>query len=455
MSTDYIIIFFVLLSFLFLATRLSIPSNREFFVLTKSQRTFTLSLSFFSSGMGVWILTSPAEVGWYGLGPDVYGYALSAATPFILIYFVGPKIASIIPDGTTLAEFVSVKYGRSAQVLTSIVATIYMGAFLIAEFASIGLFVNTLFSISGLLVSILIGSTTLIYLFRAGFKASLRTDIFQGVSIIVILVFLIGFWFLESGPKQLIQFAIDGGMTSSSSFSIKSAFAIVLAVTAAEIFSQGYWQRVFSAEKEASLKAACIFAGLGCFITILVLGFAGTVGAGMGIENPSLSFIGQLEGNTFISYALLVLGICLVTSSVDTLENAIAATISVDLLKNSKLQTSRIITVIIVLASIIFSLQVTNIFSIFLVADLLATALVVPALIYLKRKSSNAALIVPFCSGVIGALLYRVFFIDLPSNPGGLFIPTDSYGLADLNTFLVALCISAIFSSVLNKISES
>ena len=204
MSTDYIIIFFVLLIFLFFTTRLSVSSNREFFVLTKSQRTFTLSLSFFASGMGIWILTSPAEVGWYGLGPDVYGYALSAATPFILLYFVGPKISSIIPDGTTLAEFISVKYGRSAQVLTSIVATIYMGAFLVAEFASISLFVNTLFSVSGLIVSILVGSTTLIYLFRSGFKASLRTDVFQGVSIIVILVFLIGFWFLESGSKQLI-----------------------------------------------------------------------------------------------------------------------------------------------------------------------------------------------------------------------------------------------------------
>lgn len=451
MSTDYIIIFFVLLIFLFFTIRLSVPSNREFFVLTKSQRTFTLSLSFFASGMGIWILTSPAEVGWYGLGPDVYGYALSAATPFVLLYFVGPKISSIIPDGTTLAEFISVKYGRSAQILTSIVATIYMGAFLVAEFASISLFVNTLFSISGLIVSILVGSTTLIYLFRGGFKASLRTDVFQGVSIIVILVFLIGFWFLESGPKQLIQFAIDGGMTSSSSFSIKSAFAVVLAVTAAEIFSQGYWQRVFSAEKEASLKVACIFAGIGCFITVLILGFAGTVGAGMGIENPSLSFIGQLEGNSFISYALLVLGICLVSSSVDTLENAIAATVSVDILKNSKLQTSKVVTVSIVITSIFLSLQVKNIFSVFLVADLLATALVVPSLIYLKRKSSNMALVIPFFSGIIGALGYRAIFVDLLANPGGLFIPTDLYGLADLNTFLVALSVSSIFSFALGK----
>ena len=134
---DYIIIISVLISFLFLTSKLSVGSNKEFFVLTGSQKTLTLSLSFFASGMGIWILTSPAEVGWYGLGPDVYGYALSAATPFALLYFVGPKISTLIPNGTTLAEFIALKHGRSAQILTSVVATIYMGAFLVAEFASI------------------------------------------------------------------------------------------------------------------------------------------------------------------------------------------------------------------------------------------------------------------------------------------------------------------------------
>ena len=105
----------------------------------------------------------------------------------------------------------------------------------------------------------------------------------------------------------------------------------------------------------------------------------------------------------------------------------------------------------IVVSSIFLSLQVTNIFSVFLVADLLATALVVPALIYLNKKSSSIALIAPFVSGVLGALVYRFFFIDLETNPGGLFVPTDLYGLADLNTFLAALAISSTISFLANR----
>ena len=73
---NYILIFFILLLFLVLTRRLS---NKEvgdgYFVMLKSQNTFNLSLSFYASGMGLWIIASPAEVGWYGLGFDVIGYA--------------------------------------------------------------------------------------------------------------------------------------------------------------------------------------------------------------------------------------------------------------------------------------------------------------------------------------------------------------------------------------------
>ena len=128
---NYILIFFILLLFLVLTRRLS---NKEagdgYFVMLKSQNTFNLSLSFYSSGMGLWIIASPAEVGWYGLGFDVIGYAISAATPFALLYFVGPKIVEAVPDKATLPQYINKQYGNFAQIFVSIVAIIYMSAFL-------------------------------------------------------------------------------------------------------------------------------------------------------------------------------------------------------------------------------------------------------------------------------------------------------------------------------------
>ena len=52
----------------------------------------------------------------------------------------------------------------------------------------------------------------------------------------------------------------------------------------------------------------------------------------------------------------------------------------------------------------------------------------------------------------MSAFVYRFQYIDLQSNPGGVFIPTDLYGLADLNTFAIALISSMIITLVADKL---
>ena len=439
------------LFFVYLRTTRIKSSDKEYFVLNKTEGIFGLSLSFYASGMGLWILTSPAEVAWYGLGYDIYGYALSAATPFILIYFFGPKIASLTPEGATLPQFIEKRYGSSAQKVVSIVAVLYMTAFLIAEFASINFIFPEIVEVSGLVISIFIGFFTFLYLNKSGFKASYVTDRFQGIGIIALLGVLFTVWFSQNSISDLVEYSKLGGINSFETFSFKSALAVVVAVTAAEVFSQGYWQRTFSAENTKSIKSASVFAGLGCFVTILLLGIAGAVGAGKGIESPTLSFIQQLELSLPMSFLLLLLCTLLVASSVDTLENAISSTISLDLVKKG-VSEARFITAGLVVFSIICSIYVSNIFNVFLVADLFAVCLVFPTFYKLKKNSEGSFLLVPFFVSIGSAYSYRFFFIDTNINPGGIFIPTDAYGLADLNTFLVGLACSMLVTLAYNKI---
>ena len=439
------------LFFVYLRTTRIKSSDKEYFVLNKTEGIFGLSLSFYASGMGLWILTSPAEVAWYGLGYDIYGYALSAATPFILIYFFGPKIASLTPEGATLPQFIEKRYGSSAQKVVSIVAVLYMTAFLIAEFASINFIFPEIVEVSGLVISIFIGFFTFLYLNKSGFKASYVTDRFQGIGIIALLGVLFTVWFSQNSISDLVEYSKLGGINSFETFSFKSALAVVVAVTAAEVFSQGYWQRTFSAENTKSIKSASVFAGLGCFVTILLLGIAGAVGAGKGIESPTLSFIQQLELSLPMSFLLLLLCTLLVASSVDTLENAISSTISLDLVKKG-VSEARFITAGLVVFSIFCSIYVSNIFNVFLVADLFAVCLVFPTFYKLKKNSEGSFLLVPFLVSIGSAYSYRFFFIDTNINPGGIFIPTDAYGLADLNTFLVALACSMLVTLAYNKI---
>ena len=440
----------LILTWIYFQTRSLKSSEDEYFVLNKSEGVLGLSLSFYASGMGLWILTSPAEVAWYGLGYDIYGYALSAATPFILIYIFGPKIADLLPKGATLAQFVETKYGNIAQKIVSIVAVIYMGAFLIAEFASISFVFESISSVRGILISLLIAITTLAYLFRHGFKASYFTDRLQSYGIILLLAIVLTIWLSQNSLSELVTYANAGGLGSFETFSLKSALAVIIAVTAAEVFSMGYWQRTFSAENSKAIKQASIFSGIGAFLTILILGIGGAVGAGKGIESPALSFIEQLDLNNFTIILLVSLATLLVTSSIDTLENAIASTISLDILKK-KSEEAKLITLLVVCISLVISIEVTSIFNVFLVADLFAACLVFPAFYRIKKSSKDILLIIPFVGSLISVYVYRYLFIDLQVNPGGVFIPTDLYGLADLNTFAIGLLSSMVFTLVADK----
>ena len=440
----------LILTWIYFQTRSLKSSEDEYFVLNKSEGVLGLSLSFYASGMGLWILTSPAEVAWYGLGFDIYGYALSAATPFVLIYIFGPKIADLLPKGATLAQFVETKYGNIAQKIVSIVAVIYMGAFLIAEFASISFVFESISSVRGILISLLIAITTLAYLFRHGFKASYFTDRLQSYGIILLLAIVFTIWLSQNSFSQLVTYANEGGLSSFETFSFKSALAVIIAVTAAEVFSMGYWQRTFSAENSKAIKQASIFSGIGAFLTILILGIGGAVGAGKGIESPALSFIEQLDLNHFTIILLVSLATLLVTSSIDTLENAIASTISLDILKK-KSEEAKLITLLVVCISFVISIEVTSIFNVFLVADLFAACLVFPAFYRIKKSSKDILLIIPFVGSLISVYVYRYLFIDLQVNPGGVFIPTDLYGLADLNTFVIGLLSSMVITLVSDK----
>jgi len=442
-----------LLVMVFIATRRIKSNEKEYFVLNKTEKTFGLTMSFYASGMGLWILTSPAEVAWYGLGYDIYGYALSAATPFILIYIFGPRISRLLPDGVTLAQFVEKKYGTVAQKIVSLVAVIYMGAFLIAEFASISFLFESVSDVSGIVVSALVAITTFLYLNKTGFKASYITDKIQGIGIVLLLTLLFGLWFSQNSLDEISNLANLGGLNTFETYSLKSALAVVIAVTAAEIFSTGYWQRTFSAINEATIKKASVYSGIGVFVTILLLGIAGAVGAGKGLEIPTLSFIDQLNLNSLTVIVLISLATLLVTSSVDTLENAISSTISIDIIKKGSREANAITLVVIVLA-LFASTTVTNIFTVFLVADLFATSLVFPAFYRIKKASKNMVLVIPFLGSLVSVFIYRYSFIDLQENPGGIFVPTDLYGLADLNTFAIALFSSVLITLVMDRFNK-
>ena len=427
-----------------------------------SQDWLRIGLSLFASGMGIWILFGPSEVGYYGGFWDVVGYAVSAATPFLLLAYVGPMIRDRLPLGVTLADYVRIRLGRPMQVYVGLISVLYMFTFLFAEFTAIGKAMETLSEIEPLIAMGLVGIVTAAYISQGGLPASLATDRVQAWTILFLVVALLLVLF-GGDINGLIADAKAynpedswsiGSMSHMDSF--QSGLALVVAITAAEMFSQGNWQRAWASESDEALtKGAWLAAGL-VLPLVFIMGVLGTVVAGQGaVDDPSAAFFYLIEdaGTLFVA-AFIVLAVALVCSSVDTLQNAIVASISGDLSDNTmSLQNARFLTIGLIPIAIYlatgptiggFTFDALGVFEIFLFADLLAAATVMPVLLTLWGEVSTKGALLGAVCGLLSVVAYGTFTGDLETGIGYVFSPTNEFGLANLNVFLSAVIGSAI-----------
>lgn len=435
-----------------------------------SQGWLRIGLSLFASGMGIWILFGPSENGYYGGFWDVVGYAVSAATPFLLLAYVGPKIRERLPLGVTLADYVRIRLGRPMQIYVGLISVLYMFTFLFAEFTAIGKATETLSDAEPLVPMLLVGAVTAAYTSRGGLPASLATDRIQAWTILFLVVALLLTLFggdidglisdaKAYNPEGDIDWSI-GSMSYMDSF--KSGLALVVAITAAEMFSQGNWQRAWASESDEALAKGAWLAAALVLPLVFVMGVLGTVVAGQGnAEDPSAAFFYLIEdaGVMFVA-AFIVLAIALVCSSVDTLQNAVVASISRDLSDNKmSLEDARYLTIGLIPIAIFlatgptvpdimphiggFTFDAIGVFQIFLFADLLAAATVMPVLLTLWGEVSSKGALLGAISGLLSVIAYGAWTGDLWTGVEYIFSPTNEFGLANLWVFLSAVIGSA------------
>ena len=432
-----------------------------------------IGLSLFASGMGVWILLGPSEVAYYGGFWDVTGYAVSSMTPFLLLAYIGPMIRDSIPDGITLADYARQRLGRRMQIYVGAISILYMFTFLFAEFTAIGKVMEHISGMKPLAPMIMVGAVTAAYTAYGGLPASLATDRVQALVIsgLVTLVLLV---LLGGDPGQMLEDARayntdDAWSVGSISHmqSFESGLALVVAITAAEMFSQGNWQRVYASKDDDSLRKGALLAAAMVFPLVFAMGFLGTVAAGRGgVGAPSIAFFYVLGETSFlVASVLIVLVVSLVCSSADTLQNAIVASYSRDIsdggmdLITSRFAPEAMIPLAIYMASgpTIFGFEINalSVFGIFLFADMLAAATVSPVLLTLWGGVSSRGAFLGCLAGFASVALYGL--LDPPSgsdfymyiiNPTGDAIPAHEGGLTNLWAFLSAIVGSTVVTVV-------
>ena len=430
---------------------------------------FSLTTSLVASALGAWILFGPTSAStWGGIGA-VIGYALGTGFPMIFLIYLGKKIRTDFPKGSSLIEYMRQKFGKSLFKLILLMTIFYMFIFLCAEVTAVAVLINYISGTELWITALIVIISTLTYTLYGGLRASIFTDNIQMFVIAVLLLITISYITLFNGDNFSFEFIESKNpqlLSSSYVPSYTAGLTFFIAVAATNLFHQGNWQRVYAAKNYETLKKGLIISFLIIVPIVFLMGFIGMVSFSVDPSNrPDLGFFTLLlkEQTELLSLLIIVLGLALTISTVDTLVNAISSLFVVDGKatfnfdkKTDYLKLSKYFIIAISIVVFIVASKGFDILYLFLLADLFCCAFVFTVFysFYNKRINENTAYI-SIIVGLIAGFLIFPFPDFSKSLLVGVLVPTEAFSpFVSQSLLFLSFLIATFLPAVILKIKK-
>ena len=424
---------------------------------------FSLTTSLVASALGAWILFGPVSAAtWGGIGA-IIGYALGTAFPMIFLIYLGKKIRNEFPKGSSLIEFMRKKFGKSLFKLILLMTIFYMFIFLCAEVTAIAVLINYISATELWITAFIVLIASLTYTLYGGLRASIFTDNIQmiviGILLLISILYLISFTgnqFSFSFIKEKNPHLLSGTYIPSYTAGI----TFFIAVAATNLFHQGNWQRVYAAKNYKILKKSLILSFFIIVPIVFFMGFSGMVAISVDPNvRPDLGYFSLLlkEQSYILSIIIIILGLALTISTVDTLVNAISSLIVVDgkatfnlNKKTNYLKLSKYLIIFLSIIAFVIASKGFDILYLFLLADLFCCAFVVTVFysFYNKRINEKTAYI-SIIIGLIGGFLLFPSPDFSKSLLVGILMPKESFASFITQSLLLLSFLIATFLPVI------
>ncbi len=248
---------------------------------------------------------------------------------------------------------------------------------------------------------------------------------------------------IEAEAPALLSFTHRPGVEAGLTF--------VIAIVAANLFHQGYWQRVYMARDARVLRRAFLIAAAVVVPIVILPGLLGVAAKAAGVTAaPSVAMFGLLLSVApgWLVLVVMALAVALTMSSMDTLLNGLTAVFTADLARlrptsgaRRLLRWSRLFTLLIAGGAIAVASRGYSVLYLFLLADLVCAAAVVPVFLglYAARFSGRAAVVCTLAGIAAGA----AWFPDPEFSRGHL-----------LTSFVLAAAIPTALGAVLMRLGS-
>ena len=403
---------------------------------------FSLTTSLSASALGAWILFGPASAAtWGGVG-SIIGYSLGTAFPMFFLIYLGKKIRKEFPKGSSLIEFMRKKFGKSLFKLILLMTIFYMFIFLCAEVTAVAVLINYISGTELWITALIVLISTLAYTLYGGLRASIFTDNIQMIVVGILLLISIIYINSFTGSQFSFDFIKEKNphlLSSSYLPSYTAGLTFFIAVAATNLFHQGNWQRVYAAKNFETLKKSLIISFFIIIPIVFYMGFTGMVAFSIDpATRPDLGFFTLLlkEQTELLSLFVIILGLALTISTVDTLINAISSLIVVDgkstfnfKNKTDYLKFSKNVIIFLSLISFIIASKGFDILYLFLLADLFCCAFVLTVFYSFYNKNINEkTAYVSIIIGLIGGFLMFPSPDFSKSLLVGILMPKEFFG---------------------------
>tara|TARA_B100000902_G_C27251185_1_gene885359 strand:+ start:40 stop:1083 length:1044 start_codon:yes stop_codon:yes gene_type:complete len=334
-----------------------------------------------------------------------------------------------------------------------------MFIFLCAEVTAVAILINFISGTKLWITALIVLLATLVYTLYGGLRASIFTDNIQMIVIGVLL--LISFTYITSfvGNKFSFEFiAQKNPQLLSASYipNYTAGLTFFIAVAATNLFHQGNWQRVYAAKNYEILKKSLIISFFIIIPIIFFMGFVGMVSFSIDSSNrPDLAFFSLLlnEQTISLSMIIIILGLALTISTVDTLVNAISSLFVVDGKatfnfgkKIDYLKLSKYFIIFLSLIAFFIASRGFDILYLFLLADLLCCAFVFTVFYSFYNKDiDEKTAYISILIGLIGGFLMFPFPDFSKSLLVGVLLPVEIFKPFILQSLLFLSFVIATF----------
>nr|CAG8598444.1 8515_t:CDS:2 [Entrophospora candida]CAG8633027.1 9683_t:CDS:2 [Entrophospora candida] len=285
----YALFFITALSFLIIglyAAYKNTKNKSDFLSSLRTQTAVPLALNWIASSLGSSSLYAYPEVGTLAGILGVFMYAFGSVISLFVFALFGPYIRKKCPEGFTITEFVLKRFSIVNQIYISLMSLAIMLCYMISELSAVGSILLELGSFDPKLSIITIAVVTCLYTTYGGLRVSIFTDFIQGsVIIILIIISTIGFGTSVKIDQELKD---SSDLLKSNSLGWQLLYIMPVAVSFANLFHQGFWQRTFSSKNDKELKLSVLYGSLILFPVLILIGFTGILAVWAGTLTPEI-----------------------------------------------------------------------------------------------------------------------------------------------------------------------